>query len=199
MTTSPDMTAPATTVEPPDAILAAAFEAFAAYGFKRTSMEDIAGIAGMSRSALYLRYRNKEDILRTLARTCLDQGLDDMAAVLARPGLSIEQALLDGLIAKDGVYMQAVLGTPHGAEIVDEGLAATKDIVEDIEARLRTILTEWLQRQTLPDGVGTPAEVADTIVTAVHGLKLTSRSFAAYREGERRLARIYGRALSISP
>ena len=50
-----------------DAILDAAFHAFATYGYRRTAMDDIARGAGMSRTALYLHYRNKEDIFRSLA------------------------------------------------------------------------------------------------------------------------------------
>ena len=39
-------------------ILLGAWNTFAAYGYKKTSMDDIARAAGMSRPALYLHYRN---------------------------------------------------------------------------------------------------------------------------------------------
>ena len=48
-------------------ILGAAFTLFGRYGFKRASMEDIASEAGLSRTALYLQFRNKEEIFRELA------------------------------------------------------------------------------------------------------------------------------------
>ncbi len=44
----------------------AALRAFSLYGYQRMSMEDIAQGAGLSRAALYLRFRNKKDIFATL-------------------------------------------------------------------------------------------------------------------------------------
>ena len=46
------------------AVLHAAFNTFVSYGFKRTTMADIADAAGMSRPALYLLFKNKTDIFR---------------------------------------------------------------------------------------------------------------------------------------
>jgi AcrR family transcriptional regulator len=62
------------------AILKAAFDAFCSYGFRRTSMEDIARGANMSRAALYLHYRNKEDIFRSLAQFYYDDAVAQVRA-----------------------------------------------------------------------------------------------------------------------
>ena len=48
------------------AILEAAWMAFSTYGFRKTSMDDIAKGAGMSRPALYLHFKNKDAIFRAL-------------------------------------------------------------------------------------------------------------------------------------
>ena len=64
-------------------ILSAAFTLFGRYGFKRTSMEDIASEAGLSRAALYLQFRNKEDIFRDLAAGSARRGLSGAEAALA--------------------------------------------------------------------------------------------------------------------
>ena len=50
------------------AILKAAFEVFITYGFRKTSMDDIARAAGMSRPGLYQLFANKTDIFRALVR-----------------------------------------------------------------------------------------------------------------------------------
>ena len=84
----------ATPVDRQDAILDAAFGAFATYGYRRTSMDDIARGAGLSRTALYLHYRNKEDIFRSLAARYFDEALRDMTAALHLPGQTLEQAWL---------------------------------------------------------------------------------------------------------
>jgi AcrR family transcriptional regulator len=176
-------------------ILAAAFEAFASYGFRKTSMDDIARIAGMSRSALYLSYSNKEDILQSLARSILAKTLATVKDVLAADAGSREELLLAAFVAKDGSFMESVLSTPHARDVVEAGLAATSQIVAEAEASMREMLAEWLARRSIPAGLGTPEEVAASIVSALHGLKATSSDFASYREGQQRLARIFALAL----
>ena len=70
----------------PDAILDAAFGAFAAYGYRRTTMEDIAHAAGLSRTALYLHFRSKEDLFRSLTLRHFDGCLSAMEQALSAPG-----------------------------------------------------------------------------------------------------------------
>ena len=52
-----------------EAILDAAFRRFARYGYRRTSLGDIADEAGLSRPALYHYFRNKEDVFGALSLT----------------------------------------------------------------------------------------------------------------------------------
>ena len=49
-----------------EAILDGAFRRFAHYGYRRTSLHDIAEESGLSRPALYYYFRNKEDVFRAL-------------------------------------------------------------------------------------------------------------------------------------
>lgn len=179
-----------------DTILDAAFHAFSTYGYRRTSMDDIAKGAGLSRSALYLTYRNKEDIFRSLAIRYFDEAIRDMTAALDRPGQSPEQALLAAFVAKDGKFMEAVLSTPHGEELMDAGFSVTGDLAAAGEARMADVLAQWLARSPLPDGIGMPIDVARSITAAVKGLKTSVRSMEEYREGQARLARLFARAIS---
>lgn len=177
-------------------VLAAAFEAFSTYGFRKTSMDDIARLAGMSRSALYLSYANKEDILRSLARDVLNDSVAQVQAVLEANAGSREEVLLAAFVAKDGRFVEAILSKPHAREVVEEGLAATSQIVAEAEGRMRELLAGWLARQGVPPSIGTPEEVAASIVSALHGLKTTSADVASYRDGQRRLAKIFALALA---
>ena len=68
------------------AILVAAWQAFATYGFRKTSMDDIARGAGMSRPALYLHYRNKEALFAGLVDGHYGLSLDTVAPALANKG-----------------------------------------------------------------------------------------------------------------
>lgn len=64
----------------------AAFETFRAYGFRRTSMEDIAKAAGMSRAALYLHFRNKEDIQRSMTVAYYDSVASKVEEAFSQEG-----------------------------------------------------------------------------------------------------------------
>lgn len=55
--------APASRVEQ---IADAALKRFARYGFKRTSMDDIAREAGLAKATLYLHFKGKEDVFRAM-------------------------------------------------------------------------------------------------------------------------------------
>ena len=110
-------------------ILGAAFEAFRLYGFRRTSMEDIARGAGMSRAALYLHYRNKEDIFRSLAGYYYDAAEQAISAELrdARP---VAEALQAAFRAQAGELFEALLTSPHGDELLDTKYATAADVAD---------------------------------------------------------------------
>jgi AcrR family transcriptional regulator len=61
-----------TTPDKRGTILAAAFDVFINYGFRKTSMDDIARAAGMSRPALYQVFRNKTEIFRAASLSILE-------------------------------------------------------------------------------------------------------------------------------
>lgn len=177
-----------------DIILDAAFGVFAQYGYRRTVMEDVASAAGMSRTALYQHWRNKDDLFRALAARYFTQAAQDMAAALAG-ATEVEQALLAAFTAKDGKFMQAVLATPHGPELLEAGFSVTADIAAAGEGALVRVLAEWLATQSVPADLGPPLALADTIMFALKGLKTSARSMADYNAGQARLARIFARAL----
>ena len=66
-----------------EAVFEAASEVFSRYGFRRTSMNDIAEAAGISRPALYLMFDNKEDLFRQLANDRQTKAIDAAADLLS--------------------------------------------------------------------------------------------------------------------
>jgi AcrR family transcriptional regulator len=179
-----------------DAILSAAFHTFAAYGFRRTTMDDIAQAAGMSRTALYLHFKNKDDIFRSLALRYFDEAVRDMTAALNAPGQAPAEALMAAFVAKDGKFMEAVLGTPHGRELLDAGVNLSAEIAEAGEARMAKALGAFFARHRLAPGVGTPEQMAETLKAALKGLKLSVTDLQGYRAAQARLAQLFAVALT---
>lgn len=184
------------------AILAAAVEVFARYGFKRTTMEDIARAAGVSRAALYLHYRNKQDIFRSLVQAYFELAEARMQDAL-RPGMAPEQALEAAFAAKLGPEMAPLLDSPHGEELLDANFATAADLVAAAEARLGARIADWLEaeagegRLTLAPFDGDAEALAQSMVAALGGLKHQCDSYEALRTGMGRLARLFGRGLRV--
>ena len=107
----------------------AALDAFLMYGFKRTSMEDIAEGAGMSRAALYLHFKNKRDIFRSVVEGLCKEAHVRMEDLLD-PKAPVAENLTAALVAKDGGVMARVLASPHGAEVMGIGQDAAADVAE---------------------------------------------------------------------
>lgn len=184
-------------------ILKAAFEAFSAYGFRRTAMEDIARASGMSRAALYLHYRNKDDIFRSLAQFYYDDAVAQVRAVLAQ-GLPLRGALEQAFVAQTGQIFETLLSSPHGHELMDVKHASSADIATAGEARLVVVYADWLEQEAragraVLDVAGQDAKaLATMMLAALHGLKTPMPTPAAYRAASRMLAKVFARAISPS-
>jgi len=182
------------------AILDSAWKSFAAYGFRKTSMDDIARGAGISRPALYLHYRNKEDIFRTLTQYFYDTAAADVAAALAR-GADIPATLAAAFAAQAGEIIEAMLTSPHGMELMDAGFATSADIVTEGEARLTALYADWLGEQAAQGRVrlaGPAAQVAATMTSALKGIKTTTPDFATYQQRATQLAQLFGAGLAAA-
>lgn len=183
------------------AIMDAAFEAFRLYGVKRTSMADIASGAGMSRAAVYLHYRNKEDIFRSLVTGYYDLAAQQVEEVLQQD-LPVAEALQNAFMTQAGPMFEALLSSPHGQELLDAKHAHSADLVIGGEERLAEVYAAWLDRRTrageiAPQAVaGDSLAMARTILGALHGVKTSLPGVEEYKASIARLAHLFGRALA---
>jgi AcrR family transcriptional regulator len=188
-------------LDPKDsAILHAAFEAFARYGLRRTSMADIAKGAGMSRPALYLHYSGKEDIFNALVRIHFERSEKAVAGVVATPGEPAE-TLLAIFQAIDGDAVEAMLNSPHADEILSANSPFSQAAVQEAHARITAHIADWIAvgvaegRLSLKGLTATPHDIAATIMATKFGIKSFAKGFADYRAASARVAEIYGKAL----
>lgn len=180
------------------AILDAAWSAFATYGYRKTSMDDIARGAGMSRAALYLHYRNKEDIFRSLVQFCYDMVSDTLAEVLAQEG-PVGEVLENAFIAQGEIMVAPMLNSAHGMELLDAGTTTAADLVDEGEARLRAIYAEWLSALAAEGRITLPRptdETAELFTSAHKGAKVTSKTYEDYRKKVTLFAAVLGEGLS---
>lgn len=125
-------------------IVASAFVQFMRYGYRRTSMEDIARETGVSRASLYRHFANKEEIFRTLATALHEQAVTAAEAGLKEPG-PIAGRVRAALEAKSVRFLEVVHDSPHGAELVDESSRLCGELAGATEARVQRLLCEALR------------------------------------------------------
>src|SRR3977135_4141275 len=78
-------------------VLETALTVFARHGFSKTSIEDIAKAAGISRQGIYLPFKNKDEIFSASIQKTLDDGLHAANKVFDDDRLTLEEKLLKAL------------------------------------------------------------------------------------------------------
>ena len=78
-------------------VLETALAVFARHGFSKTSIEDIAIAAGISRQGIYLHFKNKDEIFSASIQKTLDDGLQAANKVFDDDRLTLEAKLLKAL------------------------------------------------------------------------------------------------------
>ena len=79
------------------AILVAAQPVFMRYGYRKTSMDDVAKAAGVSRQGLYVHFASKDDLFRDMIDQALRLHLREARAALANEVHPISQRLIAAL------------------------------------------------------------------------------------------------------
>ncbi|MEU5363939.1 helix-turn-helix domain-containing protein [Streptomyces sp. NPDC005925] len=149
-------------------ILDAAYTCFTRHGVRRTTMDDIARAADMSRPAVYQHVRNKEDAFRRLVERMLQDALDASREALAQDG-DLATRLTGALRAKLGMVMRVWRDSPaHAAELLAVDARVSADLVARYDESMRALLRDALQRS----GHGPPAaSVAELMMALTRGLE----------------------------
>jgi AcrR family transcriptional regulator len=164
-------------------------------------MEDIASEAGVSRAALYLQFRNKEEIFRSLAEG-LQEAAIARADAAAKAGRTFAERLEAAIAAKTLEFVEIGYGSPHGAELLDEHNRSCGDVVAAARERFLALLTRLFRRAAEAGEIDlraaglTAAAAAALLHGSVQGLKGSGVSVADYRVRVAALVRIFAEALA---
>jgi TetR/AcrR family transcriptional regulator of autoinduction and epiphytic fitness len=144
-------------------VLSVALEVFGRYGFRRTSLDEVARSADISRQGLYLYFASKEALFRAAVRQELDTALTEVSRSLDEEGVALEDRVVAALDAWMGRFVGSVLASDIG-NMLDNSAMQLGDMATEasaaFEARLSSAIaaatTETDRRQL---GV-TPEEIA---------------------------------------
>lgn len=177
-------------------ILEAAFQCFANYGFKRVSMDDIAGAAGLSRPALYNHFRNKTEIFRACF-SALGARVAGDACEASSAATSLVDALESLLITAFIKPHRDLSQMPHGAELIGMKTDFAADLMEEwfagVEQQAALLMEKWTGSQT--DDELAPSTVARLLVDAVEGIKARAASIDQAEADMKVMVRLFAAAL----
>lgn len=178
-------------------ILDAAFRCFAQQGFAGTAMADIAAASGLSRTALYNHFADKEAVFRALSSRINDGVLAAVKAAaqaaLQQQG-SLEQRLAAVMEARVGWAFDLLHASAHGRELIDEKNRLCGAGSAEANARFLALLERIIR-----DGSGLAAaparEAAGLLVDSVAGILAGESSEPRARRRLRRFIAIFAAGL----
>jgi AcrR family transcriptional regulator len=176
-----------------EAILEAATGVFLRYGFRKTSMDDLARAAGLSRQGLYLHFANKDALFGAAVLRLVEVSRTAARAALARDDLELEARLLGAFEAHQaGAVGESAEG--HLSELLETAKALVGPVMRELEEEFVAGVTRVLKSAGVAAGwkeAGISAkELAEHLNAASSGVKHVVTTAAAYRERMRVAIRI---------
>ncbi len=167
------------------ALLDAAIGVFARFGYRKTSMDDIARAAGVSRQGLYLLFSNKEELFRRAVDYSLCGQLDAAIAVLSRTEPALEERLVAACDEWSGRFVGSL--SDDAADLMCAGTSLAGEILTSYEARFEQALASAIAASPLVRrcrrlGV-CHTEVARALHATARGLKHSSKSRQEFVKG----------------
>ncbi len=149
-------------------ILNAAYACFTRHGATRTTMEDIAREAGMSRSAVYQYVQNKEDAFRRLTERMLSEALTQAREAALASDAPAER--LNGVLqAKLGLALTLWRDSPaHASDLLGADSRLSAELIKSYNEAMRELLTEVIGDILMP--LDAP-EFAELLMAFTRGLE----------------------------
>jgi AcrR family transcriptional regulator len=175
-------------------LLDAAFLVFARYGYRKTSMDEVARAAGLSRQGLYFHFASKQALFKATVIHAYERSLNGMRNALADPSSPIEDRLLQAFDALGGQYVEILNDTPYLAELAE----TTKKLVGTIESEYHNrSVDEIADAIERAGGISafepfgqTIHDVASTLIATSRGLKHSNPTRSAYLDAMKTAIRL---------
>jgi AcrR family transcriptional regulator len=166
-----------TPLTPRDRILDAAMLVFRRHGFRRSSIEQAAEAAGLTRQALYHHFDSKEALFRAVVERVYQNALAaESAAAEAREkaGSSLADILVAQIKARLTYLVASFDGSPHVEELFSEHLGQSRDLYQKYASLYAAQGTATIERVSRKQKLGLrmPAgELWRCVEMAVSGTK----------------------------
>ncbi|AOP33785.1 hypothetical protein A0128_07975 [Leptospira tipperaryensis] len=176
---------PNETIDRKTDILNSALIVFFKYGFRKTSMDEVARAADVSRQGLYLHFATKEDLFRAVVQNTLQNSLDAAKKMLSDKELSIEERIVSAFDAWMGQYVGMLAS--GASDLVEASKNLLGSTIHEYEEQFLKAIGKTIQESELKNyysGAGLKIkDLVETLNQTSVGLKHSSNSRSAFKEG----------------
>lgn len=158
------------------AVLESALETFSRFGYRKTSMDDVAKAAHISRPGLYFLFESKPALFRLATTHALNRDLGLIAKKLAESDLPLKARLIDAFDLWAGSYIGPLAGEVIG--VIDADPSLIGSILVDAPVMFEKIITQAVSKSSPTDG----AARARTLISTSIGIKHQVTSREVYLE-----------------
>ncbi|GHD89517.1 TetR/AcrR family transcriptional regulator [Streptomyces naganishii] len=168
---------PTTGTDRRTAVLDSALATFARFGYRKTSMEEVARAAQISRPGLYFLFSSKEALFRAAVTQVLERDIAAVEHALADADRPLQERLVEAFDRWAGRYVGPL--TRDIAVVVEDNPDLLGEIAKTAPRRFEELITEAIAAES---GQETATAVAQTLISASIGLKHQAASREFYLE-----------------
>lgn len=164
-------------------VLETATSVFLRYGYRRTTMGDLAKAAGISRPALYLLFCNKERVFEAALKRLSANLLEEIRAGIAQRESPKERLQLAFELWAVRPFAM-LMDSPDAQDLINCGFEFAEDVMAQNYAAFEALLVSLLGTfpGPRPEDAPTLEQIAHVLAVSVRGFKSAARSVQELRE-----------------
>ncbi|SDY64274.1 TetR/AcrR family transcriptional regulator [Herbiconiux ginsengi] len=162
------------------AVMASALITFARFGYHKTSMEQIAKAAHISRPGLYFLFASKEELFRDAVTQSLEEDLNEVERILGAKDRALPERLLASFDCWAGRYVGPL--AQDITRVIDDNPALLGDVVDTAPRRFADLVFSSIAARAGRSEREAAAAITQTMISASIGIKHQADDRAAYLE-----------------
>ena len=152
-----------------DEMLLGVLPVFFRYGYKKTSLDDVANAVNVSRQTLYQRYKNKETLFRLSVEATFANSIKQCRRVLSEETLPLEEKIFRIFDVSCGQYVEVFKTSAHANELMDITHSLVGDFVREQQENFVEIVAQILDEASSKQNADSK-KIAETLYYTSKGI-----------------------------
>jgi AcrR family transcriptional regulator len=166
-------------------LLDAALTVFVRYGYRKTSMDEVARAAQVSRQSLYLHFSTKEELFQAAVRNALGDSSSAAIDALTDASVPLDQRLVRAFDEWLGRYIGMMGG--DASDLIEATMRLSGPVLTQYEEAFARAVGKAIRSSPLlaayeSSGI-TARQLTDTLLATARGLKHLSKSRGEFVQG----------------